>query len=138
MMSSRSNCVRSLRGYVCLLAVLAIYAPQSMLAWWTGTGACCTRDYCPIHAHHQQSNTAKQEQDGMHCEHGAPGMAACTMSCCHDTQQAPMSPVAFVLERSVQLEGLSNVAQISDPGTVQSILQSSKPVSPPPRFVAAA
>ena len=139
MLSSRSNWVRSLGGCSCLLAVMLIYAPQGMLAWWTGTGACCTADYCPIHAHHQRSSpVAAEEQDGKHCEHGAPGLAACTMSCCHDTQVALMAPVVFVLQTTITLQALADTAPVLEQSAAQDILQSSGPPSPPPRFAIAA
>jgi len=138
MVFSRSNKLRSLAGYVCLLAVLLIYAPQAMLAWWTGTGACCTSDYCPIHMHHAPSNAATEAQDGMHCERSAPGLAACTMSCCHDTETALLTPVVFVLYPTISLQPLAQAEPVQERPAEQGILQSSKPPSPPPRFNIAA
>jgi len=74
----------------------------------------------------------------MDCEHGAPGVAGCTMSCCHNTQRALLTPAAFVLHPAISLHGLSAVGRIAERRAVQDIPQSSRPPSPPPRFAIAA
>jgi hypothetical protein len=73
----------------------------------------------------------------MECEHGMPGMAACSMSCCHETQQALVGPVVFVLQPPVELLGLSSVARVSGQPATKDILQDRKPLSPPPRLLSA-
>src|SRR5262249_3651823 len=104
MMSLRSKCVRRISGALCLTAALFLLMPQVILAWWTATGACCRSNYCPIPGHHPSPKApASTEHDGMECEHGAPGLAACTMSCCHDKKNALMAPATFVLERAPAL-----------------------------------
>ena len=64
-----------------------------------------------------------------------PGMATCSMSCCHDTQQALVTPVVFVLQPAAELQGLSNVARVSEQPATKDILQDGTPLSPPPRLL---
>ena len=139
MSSSRSKSPGSLTACACLFAVMLIYAAQGLIALWAGTGACCKSNYCPISEHHHHRNApAPSEQHGMDCEHDMAGMAACSMSCCNETQQALSGPVVFVLHAPAKLPGLSIVARVSEKLTSKDILQDSKPLSPPPRFGVAA
>ena len=64
-----------------------------------------------------------------------PGMTSCSMSCCHDTQQALVGPVVFVLQAVAELQGLSNVARVSGQLATKDILQDRTPLSPPPRLL---
>jgi hypothetical protein len=141
MTSSRYNLLRSIGAYGCLVAVMVIYAPQGMIAWWAGTGACCKSDYCPIHEHHRLEAATSGEHEGMDCEHdaaGNAGMAACTMSCCHDTEKVLVAPVIFLPnapDRPAQMFAIDRVTE-----SRREIAENlgSKPLSPPPRFFAAA
>jgi len=142
---SRYKLMRCLGAYGCLLAVMAIYAPQGMIAWWAGTGACCKAEYCPIHEHHSSkaSNApaATAEHDGMNCEHeaaGKGGMAACTMNCCHDTEKVLTAPVIFLPNVAAEPAKISVVACLAELRTEIHEKFGNKPLSPPPRFLAAA
>ena len=115
---------------------MLIYAPY--IALWVGNGACCQGSYCAIREHHHQIAPASNKQHGMDCEHDMAGVAACSMSCCHDTQQALLGPVVFVLDVPAELQGLSSVARVSEQPATEYILQDRKPLSPPPRFFVAA
>jgi hypothetical protein len=135
----KNNWLRRLGGYACLLAVMLIYAPLGLLALWTGTGACCKSGYCPIPGHHRQAHSkADGEHNGMDCEHSAPGLAACTMSCCHDKEHALVAPVSFVLEESMAPRTTTLVARLAPTPPSKSIAQSFEPLSPPPRLAATA
>jgi hypothetical protein len=133
MSSTRSKSLGSLNAYACLLAVALIYA--QLIALWAGNAACCMGSYCPIRAHHHQNARASNEHNGMECEHDMPGMATCSMSCCHDTLQALVSPVVFVLQAVAELRGLSDVARVLERPATEDILQDRKPLSPPPRLL---
>ena len=71
----------------------------------------------------------------MECEHDMARMATCSMSCCHDTLQALVGPVVFVLDAPAELQGLSSVARVSEEPATKDILQDRKPLSPPPRLL---
>ena len=71
----------------------------------------------------------------MECEHDMPGIATCSMSCCHDTQQALVAPVVFVLQAVAELQGLSHIARVSGEPATKDILQDRTPLSPPPRLL---
>ena len=57
------------------------------------------------------------------------------MSCCHDTQQALLGPVVFMLQAVAELQGLSNVARVAEQPASKDILQDRTPLSPPPRLL---
>ena len=136
MSSSRSKSLGSFNAYACLLAVALIYA--QLIGFWVGAGACCHSNYCPIRAHHHQMAPASNEHHGMECEHdmaGMVGMANCSMSCCHDTLQAFVGPFVFVLQTVAKLQGLSNVARVSEQPPTKDILHDRTPLSPPPRLL---
>jgi hypothetical protein len=124
-----------------LLAVMLIYAPQGMIAWWAGTGQCCKSDYCPIHEHHRSSAAASSEHEGMNCEHDAAGraaVAACTMNCCHDTEKVLTAPVMFLPNVLTEPTKLFVVARVAEARPEMHEQLGTKPLSPPPRFLAVA
>ncbi len=124
---------------VCLLAVLFLYAPLAGAAWTAHVAACCASDHCPIPQHHQHHDRAPvTPSHAMDCGHDEAGMTACKMSCCQNPDRPAISGVAFVMPPVVSLTA---------PGTVQSairvakqapFLRSVEPLSPPPRYTAAA
>jgi len=127
--------MRRFVGCACLLAALLLYAPLGMLAWWTGTRACCKSNYCPIAEHHKSSPApTNTEHHGVECEHSAPGVAACTMSCCHDKESALMAPFAFVLDSATIPPTTILVSRLQDAPPSEDISLRIKPLSPPPRF----
>jgi hypothetical protein len=141
MSSLKPDFLRSLGAYACLLAVMLIYAPQGMIAWWAGTGACCKAEYCPIHEHHRSNAAASTEHDGMNCEHDAAGkaaLAACTMSCCHDTEKVLVTPVIFLPGMTSEPAKIFLVARVAASLKETHERIGSKPLSPPPRTSVAA
>jgi len=76
-----------LGAWVCLVAVVLLWAPMWAAAWPTDGMDCCKNGLCMAHAH-SQSNPARPQQAGakespMDCaHHGGSGMANCSMSCC--------------------------------------------------------
>jgi hypothetical protein len=144
MSSLRYNWLRSFGAYACLVAVMVIYAPQGMIAWWAGTGACCKSDYCPIHAHRSSGASSApdaSEHNGMNCEHdaaGKAGMAACTMNCCHDTEKVLVAPVIFLPNAADEPAEMLAIARVAESRTEIQEKLGSKPLSPPPRFFVAA
>jgi hypothetical protein len=141
MTAARYNPLRSIGAYSCLVAVLLIYAPQGMIAWWAGTGACCKSDYCPIHEHHGSKAAAAGEHDGMNCQHDAgekAGMAACTMNCCDDPEKVLVAPVIFLPNAADEPAPMFAVACVAQMRFEMQKKLGSKPLSPPPRFFVAA
>ena len=124
---------RVFSGMVTMFLVLAVCS--SVLVAQVAT--CCNANRCPIHGHDHKKNHAA-EKSGMDCGHDMPGMTACSMSCCHDSDRSMFSSVAFVLPP---------VATVPVPMTINSPVELAKPLdfprsfephSPPPRFLAVA
>ena len=67
-----------------------------------------------------------------------PGMMACSMSCCHDSESSMVSAVAFVLPSPVVVVALAGSKSPIEAAKPLDFLRSLEPLSPPPRFAAAA
>lgn len=74
----------------------------------------------------------------MDCGHEMPGIAACSMSCCQDSDRAAIAPGLFVLPGPVTVSTSAIFEPFAGLGEPQNFLRSIKPVSPPPRFSPAA
>jgi hypothetical protein len=74
----------------------------------------------------------------MDCGHDMPGMVACAMSCCHDSDRSLLTSVAFVQPppmAAVTVTAIKSPIELAKPFDFPRCLE---PVSPPPRFVFAA
>src|SRR5712691_10436367 len=100
MQTARHNRRRSISASICLLVVVLLYAPLAGAAWSSYQASCCASDQCPIAGHHHQKPPAAPANH-MDCGHDMPGMMACSMSCCHDSERSMVSAVAFVLPSPV-------------------------------------
>jgi hypothetical protein len=137
MQTARQNRRRSLSASICLLVVVLLYAPLAGAAWTAYQSACCTTGQCPIAAHHHQKVPAVPANH-MDCGHDLPGMMACVMSCCHDSDRSLLSAVAFVLPAPMAVETLTTVSAPIEFAKPFDFPRSLEPVSPPPRFACAA
>jgi hypothetical protein len=129
--------LRSFKATACLVAVVLLFAPLVGTAWSSYSGICCTSGQCPIKSHHHQHSSGASENP-MDCGHEMPGMAACSMSCCHNLDRAAVSPGLFLLPSPVTISGPSILKSPIDPLEPQNFLRSTKPLSPPPRTSSAA
>jgi hypothetical protein len=119
------------------VAVVFLYAPLAGAAWTARGMACCTAGHCSI-PEHRHSKAPAAPDSAMDCVHEMAGMASCSMSCCQSPDRPAVTPIAFLLP---SLDSLSPIVEvIESPGVLKSIEipRSIEPVSPPPRFVAAA
>jgi hypothetical protein len=133
---------RWLAGWVCLLAIVFMYAPLAGALVLAQAADCCVDGYCKVPAHHHRKITQRTEQAAQKtasestCEHQHSGMTQCTMSCCPDATRPAVTPVAFVLptvnvapEPGETLHGLPVIA-------AAEILRLEPPLFPPPRLPA--
>lgn len=128
---------RSVSASICLLIVVFLYAPLAGTAWASYKASCCTADQCPITGHHHQKAPASSANQ-MDCGHDMPGMMACSMSCCHDSERSMVSAVAFVLPSAVEVVAPVGIKSPIEPAKLLDFLRSVEPLSPPPRLPAAA
>jgi hypothetical protein len=129
--------LRSFKATACLLAVVLLFAPLAGAAWSSYSGSCCTSGQCPIKSHHHQHSSPASENP-MDCGHEMPGMAACSMSCCHNLDHAAISPGLFVLPGPITVSAPSILKSPIDLREPMNFLRSLKPLSPPPRLSPAA
>jgi hypothetical protein len=121
-----------------MFAALLLFAPLATAAWSSYNSAgCCASGQCPIKGHHQQHSQAASE-NAMDCGHEAPGMASCSMSCCHNPDRPAIAPVVFVLPATVTVSASTSFEPFVPVLRPLNFLRSIKPLSPPPRFSAAA
>ncbi len=128
---------RSISASICLLMVALLYAPFAGTAWASYLTACCTSGQCPIAAHHHHKAPAAPGNH-MDCGHDMPGMVACAMSCCHDSERSLFTSMAFVLPPPVRT---ATPAATNSPIELTKPLdfpRSIEPLSPPPRFASVA
>jgi hypothetical protein len=125
-----------------MLAVMLLYARPAAAAWWAHSSACCTSGQCTIKAHHHQQHHSVVPERGpghsMRCGHDMPGMTACSMSCCQDSDHAAVTSTIFVMPDVIS--SLSPASYMSSVTLAQlsDLLRSIEPLSPPPRFVSMA
>jgi hypothetical protein len=137
MKSARHKRRRSISASICLLVVILLYAPLAGAAWTTYQSACCTTGQCPIAGHHHQKAPVAPANH-MDCGHDMPGMIACAMSCCHDTDRSLLISVAFVLPPPMAATTVTAITSPIELTRAFDFPRSLEPVSPPPRFVIAA
>src|SRR6266852_2244947 len=136
MPTARLNRRRSISASICLLMVVLLYAPLAGAAWSLHQMACCVSGQCPIPAHHHQKAPAAPANH-MDCGHEMPGMIACAMSCCHDSDRSLLGSIAFVLPSppaAATAAGITSQIAFVEP---LDFLRSIEPLSPPPRFLSA-
>src|SRR5882672_12471685 len=115
MESPRHRRWRSISTSICLLVVVLLYAPLAGAAWSSYQASCCTSDQCPIAGHHHQKAPAAPANQ-MDCGHDMPGMMACSMSCCHDSERSMVSAIAFVLPSPVAViapDGIKSLIELA-------------------------
>ena len=131
--SLRQKRRRSISASICLLVVVALYAPMAGTAWASYKASCCTADECPIAGHHHQKSPAAPT-NRMDCGHDMPGMMACSMSCCQDSERSMVSAVAFVLPSPVPAVAPASIKSPIERAKLRDFLRSLEPLSPPPRL----
>ncbi len=137
MRTARQTRRRSILASICLLMVVLLYAPLAGAAWSSYQMACCMSGQCPIAAHHHQKTPAAPANH-MDCGHDMPGMMACSMSCCNDSERSLVTPIAFVLPPSMAAAPSAGVKSPIELAKPLDFPRSIEPLSPPPRFDSAA
>ena len=135
---------RKMGAWVCLLAAFLLWAPIWAMAFQASGMGCCTGSLCPAHGHPKADQATNQQsgpaENPMECEqHGGRGQShhgamKCSMSCCHESSEAPMAAAIFLLPETttISLPAGSTAAPIEI--TATEFIQSIRPPSPPPRF----
>lgn len=130
---------KKIAAFVCLLAVVLLWAPLWAAALQANGMVCCTGGMCPTHAHsntnHASAENETTSETPMQCDHSGHGsMMNCDMSCCHDQGQTfvaslhfvmPTLPVVLLPQQTLASAPTLEVTQISHP---------SAPLPPPPRI----
>jgi len=141
---------RKMAAWVCLLAVMFLWAPLWAMALQANGVGCCADGFCARSAHgHQKTGRAAAGQPApaetpMECEyHGRaakdrPDAMRCSMSCGHENSDLLTAAVVFVLPVtapvSVPLDATSAPIEL----TASEFMRSIEPVSPPPRITLSA
>jgi hypothetical protein len=124
--------------WVCLVAVVMLWAPMWAVAWQTGGMACCNGNMCASHGHskpdHPGSPQASPEGFPMNCErHGGSALPDCSMSCSRESSPPLATAVIFVLPGPAVLSQPGE-DMVAPPKFVPTeFVPSFEPPSPPPR-----
>jgi hypothetical protein len=116
---------------VCLIAVLLLWTPMWASAWMMRGMACCTGTMCAAHLHTKTNAPAKS---GAECEHSrGAGMAACSMSCCHEEDASlTVNGGAYVLPEAVEIAAPAETVSLAVVVKHEEVMQVFAPPSPPP------
>ncbi len=122
-------------AWVCLVAVMLLWAPLWATAWQSGGMDCCKDGMCMAHrlAAGQHASGA-QDSAPMDCGHGKhAGLAACEMKCCHDAGTTFVAAVIFVMPEPMKITAPAEASDAREKAqaVIASILFA--PPSPPPR-----
>jgi len=128
---------RSFVAACCLIAVALLYAPLGAATLSAYTSSCCSSGQCPIRGPHQHHAPATSEH-AMDCGHEMPGMASCSMSCCHNPDHPALTPAIFVLPAPVSISVSLSIVSVAPVSAASGSSLSPEPLSPPPRFNLAA
>src|SRR5208282_3946390 len=94
---------RRFGAWVCLAALVLVWAPMWAAAWDAATSmACCSGGSCPAHGRSKSNQPGPEKSSPaeapMNCEHHAGnGMTDCVMSCSHESASSPVTAAIFVL-----------------------------------------
>src|SRR5215469_1056196 len=137
---------RKMGAWVCLLAVILLWAPLWAVALEANGIGCCIAGFC-THGPRGQQRAGQappvqpaSAETSMACEHhgGAtqnkPDAMKCSMSCCHETSAAMAAAIVFVLPSTTSLSAPLGAAGSSPELTATEFMQSIQPLSPPPRI----
>jgi hypothetical protein len=121
----------------CLVAVLLMYAPFAAIAYSAHAMSCCAGDHCPIREHNHRA-TPPAPKNEMDCGHETSGMIACTVSCCHQSDRPLLTAVTFLLPHFSSASAPRFAAPLEAARKQTELSRAIEPLSPPPRFGAAA
>lgn len=134
---------RKLGAWVCLMAVLFLWAPLGALALQANGMGCCADGFCAAHGHRKTGKPAAAQpnpaQSPMECEYhdGATkkqsGAMNCAMSSCHQQEAFATSAAFFVLPLSCTFSQPAEMKAARICFAPASFVPSHEPLSPPPR-----
>jgi hypothetical protein len=128
---TKQNRARTLAGWLCLLAAVALYAPLGAAAFLAHGMACCSGDHCPIKQHHHPKKPLPQRGE-MDCGHDL-SLTSCSMACCDDSEKPVVTPVAFVVPAAQAPITAGLTVRFVDSKKEVAIVRSIVPLSPPPQ-----
>ena len=128
-------------AWVCLFAVVMLWAPLWATAWQTDGMDCCKGGMCMAHGQGMTHRTsedsgAKQESAPMDCGHVKhAGLTTCGMNCCHEEESSVVAAVIFVLPEPIQISEPAEARQACEHGRTLISSYLFEPPSPPPRNI---
>jgi hypothetical protein len=135
---------RMIGVWVCLVAVVLLWAPLWASAWQASGMACCNGNECPIHGHaggkHSgKSQAAANKNAPMEFGHeNRPGLMACRVSCCQDQSHSFVAAVTFLLPEPMTISVPVESATVVASSQAKIVAHLFEPPSPPPRVVSIA
>jgi hypothetical protein len=125
-------------AWVCLSAVVLLWAPMWASAWATSGLTCCPGNMCAAHGQGKakvpETSRAAKQEERMECGHSqSAGIAACTMSRCHDQASSLVGSTVYVLPTPAVSALPAKTLRAAASVKYEEILQIFAPPSPPPR-----
>jgi hypothetical protein len=129
---------RVLEAWVCLVAVVLLWAPMWAAAWRANGMACCCSGLPQAReqskTNHPRPQQATPVEAPIGCQHqGGSEITGCSMSCCHESSPCITTSVIFVLpERATICQPSQAMAAFANFAPTEFVL-SFEPPYPPPR-----
>jgi hypothetical protein len=131
---------RTFGAWVCLLAVVMLWAPMGAVAWQANGMACCESGMCVAHGHSKTNQPIPQKQKAtpgespMNCEHQDDrGVVNCSITCGHESGASVTTAVIFLLPDPAVICRPSNTLTAPTISAPTAFVQWYDPLSPPPR-----
>ena len=129
---------RKFRAWVCLLAVVMLWAPLEVAAALANGMACCEGGMCVAHRHSKTNQPMPREvtpgESPINCEHhGNKGIVDCSVTCGHETSPSATTGVIFVLPDSAAICEPAPALAAPVSFAPIALVPSYDPLSPPPR-----
>lgn len=129
---------RTFGAWVCLVAVVMLWAPMGAATWQANGMACCAGGMCVAHGHSRTNQPKPQEtpprESLTNCaHHGDNEMVNCSMSCGHDSGSSLTTAVIFVLPTPAAISEPTQASAALTNFAPMAFVPSYDPLSPPPR-----
>ncbi len=127
-----------LGAWVCLAAVMLLWAPLWATAWQSDGMGCCKGGMCLTHGHSKPDaagpRQAGEEETPMDCQHhGETGMGSCSMTCCTESTHTLTTPAIFVMPEPARIDQPCEATIVAGNSAPTEFFQLFAPPSPPPR-----
>jgi hypothetical protein len=124
--------VRTFGAWVCLFALVTLWAPMWAAVSNANAETCCEGGMCAAHKHSKTNQPAPRDAAATNCDHHS-GIMNCSLSCGRDSSPSVTTALIFVLPGSTAICEPARVFAAPTGFAPTAFVVSYDPLSPPPR-----